>query len=200
MPEKVTLEELSKFKLSPGRLYWSRPSGKETVVLEVGDIMDMNHLEKFERKSHSIKIDWMINLEVVQGGIDLFKRLETAKFEKERESIREEFVLFLKNSFWNGDAGGNLLDLTLMIEAVFNKFEQKQIDYMASLNLDIYKRSTIMASLNIVFSFIVGHMHFDFLKELYCVSFCFDLFDKERPLPLNFVPHFLLDSILRSVT
>ena len=102
MLKEITLDQLLSYKLSPGDIYWCRPSGKESRILDAASYVDKKFLTKYAKSSNLLKIDWKINKKHLDEGVRIFLKLKNSKFENERVKIGQEFAIFLQDIYWNG--------------------------------------------------------------------------------------------------
>ncbi|MCK5873002.1 MAG: hypothetical protein KAG26_09260, partial [Methylococcales bacterium] len=107
--------------------------------------------------------------------------------DKDRELIKKEFMSYIKEKYWDGSKDGDFLDLMMIIEGAFSTLKKEQVEIFNIIHLDMYKRLLYMATLNTVMAFTTGYLEYKFLTEIFHISFCFDLFVEEKPMPDNYL-------------
>ena len=183
---EITFDELRQLKLAPGDIVWKKKNGKLTTLCNSGDQIDHEYISKFEKITQSLWLETQYPESIKKDALDIFLRLKTEDFDRERFILRKEFIELTGPYLWNEKKELCLFELVLIFNESFSCLTNKHITSLESIGLDLYKRSSYEASMNVLIAFIIGYLDYNFLSELYHVSFYQHYeFTKGRPNSSN---------------
>lgn len=168
---EITFEELKQLRLAPGDIVWKKNSGKTTILCKAGYQIDQEYVSKFEKVTSSL---WLVTLypeSIKESAKKILLKLKEEQFDRERGVLRKEFIELVDPYLWKGSKELCLFELVLIFNESFSCLTPKHIISLESIGLDLYKRSSYEASMNVLIAFIIGYLDFNFLSELYHVSF-----------------------------
>lgn len=170
---------------SVGEIFWTMSSGKKITLFHPGDWIRKDYLKKFIEAKKDIQIDPLVNDTNCSRGLELFKQLVDCEDEENKGNIRSEIINWLSTGYWNGEEDACLLDLVFVCEQVFYDFSAEEEERLFEASGDLFKRSSVVSSLLVSLAIVMGYVDTALLKDLYHLSFLFDISLDETVLSTN---------------
>ncbi|WP_127716535.1 hypothetical protein [Halobacteriovorax sp. HLS] len=171
---EISFSELKDIKLSYGDLYWKKKDGKCIRLLNVGEIVDINKLAKFEKVTAFLYLDLKCNRSYIEQGVKILTSILNSTDEKERLELRRSFLSHLYPLYWSGENEGVLLDLVMIFQNTFYSLDEYFGREMDAKALSFYQRSCLVSTLITLSALVCGYTHGAFLKDLYNTCYFFD--------------------------
>ncbi len=171
---------------SPGVIYWEKANNSSVKIVDTGDPYDRDQLAKFFKQNATLKIDRLMNLDVVSEGKIYLTGLRNAKNEVQRLRHRKNLIKWFSAIYWDGMRSGNLIDLMKLGTEVFYSFDPFLTDRFIATSAPMFKRAGVTSMVSVFLAIILGHTDFLFLKDLYHLSYLFDFaFDGDLSYNMN---------------
>ena len=167
----ISFIELEKMKTSRGDLYWKKGNNKLVKLLHSGDYLDFSKLEKFKKVTEHLYISEICDEDFIARGGELLSRLLATQNERERLSLRGEFLEHISLIYWDGDRDGSLLSLAIIFKDSFYNISPEFEEVMDRNALSILRRASLYSSLVTLFALALGYTHGSFLSDLFNISF-----------------------------
>ncbi len=173
--EIVSFEELKNNKLCPGDLYYKRKSGKFVCLLSSGSLVTEQFVEKYtSRGIAEIYLDKICDDLNIQRGVKLFTEFKACDLEEDKIKLREDILNWFFNIYILGEREGSFLDVVTVGMKVFMHFEDEFLHWYQDQSIIIYNRSCKIASMSAVMALMLGYNDFNFLLDLYHITFLLD--------------------------
>lgn len=177
------LEDLENFLISPVNIYWLKKSGKQVCVLPVGGVVDLSSLKKYPE----VKIESFFDVALYENFLQLFQEFKNAHFEKERIETYSKFVSLISSDYWYGK---NDVSLLPMVMACIDTFFDKGNSFPVNLKFKseiIFQRSLLLGTMNVVYSILIGHLSYSFMKEAFNLALYYEHELVTNHLNTNFI-------------
>lgn len=172
-------EKILAYRFCPGRIIWTKQSGKEIVLCHPGQIVERKKILEYLEKDMSLSYISLANWEIVDKLEEVWIRFEEESKNKihafeDLVTSREEILKILKPVFWNGDGEESLLSLVCAFEKIFFgvSFDIEK-DWIDESHL-FFERGALMGTVFTIYGLCLGYMDFQFLKKLYLSGFLLD--------------------------
>lgn len=172
---------------SVGEIFWTMTSGKEITLFHPGDWIRKDYLSKFIAANKTIEIKSEVNDSFCIKGLALFESLKNAEEESEKAEIRSGVIEWLSSGYWHDNEEVGLLDLVFVFEKSFYEFSQEEENKLFEMSADIFKRASVVSGLLVSLAIVMGYTDYNLLKDLYHLSFLFDVSLDETVLSTNII-------------
>jgi len=171
---KIQGQELLKYKFAPGNVFWIKKNNKLVRILKTGDYMDSEILYKYMNKCAPLVLERLINVKWIEEVFEHFMDLKHAKHLNEQIEARAKILKLIGKVYWHGLAEGSLIDLINLGEKVFFKIPPNVTRELYQGEMNFFKMNALTGIVSVLFSLTVGYMDFEFLEDIYHVSFFVD--------------------------
>lgn len=167
----ITFEELSKYKISPGHLfYFSKIHNKPFFMLQAGDFIQKSFLEKYSKSGfQSFYMLKTTDDELVEQFKFLWDNFRMAKREEDRWKVRNEILHQVKLFFWESGRR-SFLDYMFVCMNVFDKTPDKIYSKYLDISDSLIRRSALGACFSTIFALSLGYLDFNFIQDLFHAS------------------------------
>jgi hypothetical protein len=173
------IEELKGYLLYPGDIFWQRKSGPIKIA-HAGDPVKIQDLQKYTKAGNSLQIHWLINEKKVEQACNYINALKMKIFDHEKIKDREIIFEWFSRNFYDDKIESSLLELAVIGHKEFYDFEESFTAKCSDTSVELFRRCSVLASLNVLFAISFGFLDYDFLRDLYHVTYLFDYaFEKE---------------------
>jgi len=178
---------LMEMHFSVGEIYWTMSSGKKITLFHPGDWIRKDYLQKFLSAGKEIQIDTILNEDYCSKGLGLFEKFLECEEEEEKAEYRDAIISWICDGYWNNEEEVGLADLMFVCEQSFFGFTQEEEQKLFDSSADLFKRSSIVSSLLVSLAIVMGYLDKDLLRDLYHLSFLFDISLDENVLSTNLI-------------
>ncbi len=178
---------LMEMHFSVGEIYWNMSSGKKITLFHPGDWIRKEYLQKFLSAGKDIQIDSILNEDYCSKGLNLFDKFLDSDEENEKSKFRDSIIGWLCDGYWNNQEQVGLADLMFVCEQSFFNFDGEEEKKIFNASADLMKRSSIVGSLLVSLAIVMGYLDKNLLKDLYHLSFLFDISLDENVLSTNLI-------------
>lgn len=172
---------------SVGEIFWTMSSGKKITLFHPGDWIRKSYLKKFVDAGKTIEISPEVNDSYCVKGLELFRALKEAEEEQVKAELRDNIIEWLSSGYWNGEEEVGLLDLAFVFEQIFYEFNNEEEEILFAMSGDLFKRSSVVSSLLVSMAIVMGYTDFELLKDLYHLTYLFDVSLDETILSTNII-------------
>ncbi len=180
------LTECSTFsRFSQADIVWVKRSGKKVALIKAGDYFFADRIETY--KKLNVEIDSYVSEERILEFVSLMEAYKSSEFlladkEKRKEELDNNILNWLARVFWTGSEEGSLVELVIALEKVFFSISDDGVEYLINKSELLFKRNSKYSSLMVCLAFIVGYRDYEFLKDLYNLTYFMDIDLLERNL------------------
>ncbi|MFT6604146.1 MAG: hypothetical protein ACJARO_001665, partial [Bacteriovoracaceae bacterium] len=184
---KPLVLNIMEMHFSVGQIFWTMSSGKKINLFNSGDWIQKSYLNKFLKANKTLEIEPQINEHYCSIGLELFKSFVESEEEADKAEIRSEIIEWLSKGYWNTEEEVGMLDVAFVCAQTFYSFSEKEEDLLFESSTELFKRSSVIGSMLVCLSIVVGYLDINLLKDLYHISFLFDCSLDEVTLSTNLI-------------
>lgn len=184
--EVLTWDNLSKWNIALGDIYWEKSDGKRVKLHNAGEFYSPSKLVKFFEKNYKLlyrPAGSQEHRELLQKGLSAFL---LAKHEPDRLKHRRQLLGLIKFLYWDSFEDSSLLDLVLVFDKKFNVWVDNEEDHFLYARPDVNKRNALVGGLNALGGILLSYNHPHYLQDLYNVVYLVDYSYKEKMTPRIF--------------
>lgn len=177
--DEKDLKTLSLSKLQvdiPAQSYlFLKVQNKFYLMLRAADFIDAQFKNKYSVKG----VESFFSLEICeQATIDNYHKhwtsLKNAKLEKEKVEVIESIFMELFQDYWSEDKSTSFLNFLISCYDEFYHLDLSHIQKLQATSHVLYSRALQMGAHAVIAAMACGYTDFEFLKDLYNVSFVLD--------------------------
>ena len=165
-------EELRVFEgtsglLAPGPIYWEKSDGKRVCLLKYGRPIYSDFIRKFK----SLKYGDNTNHGILRGLKDGLESLKRSKKVPEKITARKRLLSLICENYRKEGRSSNIVDFVAAFEGEFYSLPKDREAKLLNISSGLFKRDMMLGALRVCYALLMGHLRYDFLKELYHVGF-----------------------------
>jgi len=173
------IEDLKGYILYPGDIFWQKKSGPLKIA-HAGDPINPKELEKYLKINQTLKIHWLINEKKVEIACKLIQKIKETNFDHIKAMERQILFDWFTENFYDDKNESTLLELAIIGHREFYKFEEGFTNKCSETSVELFRRCSVLASLNVFFAIAFGYLDYSFLSDVYHITYLFDYsFERE---------------------
>lgn len=172
----IVLEDLKRFFLLPGNLSVNlTQSKKDFKILKTFGLVDEEFLYRF-RKYEEIPftLESKINLKWVNHITKVFNEFKASHLPDEFKKMQDKLRIELASAMWTVDSEISMADLAYACFQIFHQQHQTITAELYKTDINLFKRSLFVSSLNVLLAYIAGYHDIKFLADVYRIGWVLD--------------------------
>lgn len=171
----IQLDDLNKFKVCPGQVFYFTKSDFPVLLLRAGDEIDPSWIERYKKKGvENLNLYEVADSENFADIKKLFEQLKNKdSLENDLESIYKVKKWFAE-VYYSGTQRGSLLDLIIIGKEIFLKISRGHKEKIKETSVIIYYRSCLVAAFSLFIAMSLGYYDFKVLSDIYNAAFLLD--------------------------
>lgn len=173
--DTISLDEIKVNSISHSHLFYLSPGAKNAfLLLRAGDLVEEEFLNKYKEKGlKSIYELPVAEVEDIDFYRELFRNLEQARNEKERQVIAQSIAKKFGEDYWQ-ESNKSILSYALTCYEHFYKFNPEVIQKLQEKSMTLYSRAILGAAISVMTCLVHRICDPYFIKDLYNSVFVMD--------------------------